>query len=75
MIVSDGTAVACLGGWHADFLATNRNGPLEPVAELGWDARSQTTPQRRLLLEGGHVFVLEPVAGHLLLPPLRVIRR
>lgn len=74
MIASDGSSVACLAGWRGDSLATNRNGPLEPVVELGWDARGQTTPQRRLLLHGGHVLVLEPVAGHLLLPPLRVRR-
>ena len=71
--VSEGS-VACLGGWRGDLLATNRNGPLEPVAELGWDANAQTTPQRRLVLHGGHVFVLEPSSGVLLVPPLRVRR-
>lgn len=74
MIAVSGPTVASLGGWRGDSLVTSRNGLLSPVAELGWDARSQTTPQRRLLLHEGHVFVLEPVSGFQLLPPLRVRR-
>ncbi len=74
MIAVAGDAVACLGGWRGDLLLTSRGGPLARVAELGWDARAQTTPQRRLLLHEGHVFVLEPVDGYRLLPPLRVRR-
>ncbi len=74
MIAVSGDALACLGGWRGDLLVTNRNGLLAPVAELGWDARTQTTPQRRLLLHEDHVFVLEPVSGYQLLPPLRVRR-
>jgi hypothetical protein len=74
VIAVEGATVACLGGWRSDLLVTNRNGPLAPVAELGWDVRTQTTPQRRLLLHDGHVLVLEPVEGCLLLPPLRVRR-
>lgn len=74
MIAVSGDALACLGGWRGDLLVTNRNGLLAPVAELGWDARTQTTPQRRLLLHGDHVFVLEPMSGYQLLPPLRVRR-
>jgi len=74
VIAVSGDAVACLGGWRGDLLLTNRSGSLAPVAELGWDRETQTTPQRRLLLEGRELFILEPVAGHLLLPPLRVRR-
>ena len=74
MIAVSGDALACLGGWRGDSLVTNRSGVLAPVAELGWDATTQTTPQRRLLLHDGHVFVLEPVSGYRLLPPLRVRR-
>jgi hypothetical protein len=74
VIAVSGSTVACLAGWRASFLVTNRNGSLKTVADLGWDARSQTTPQRRLLLHGGHILVLEPVSGFQLLPPLRVRR-
>jgi len=75
VIAVAGDVVACLGGWRGDILFVARGGSaLAPVAELGWDSRAQTTPQRRLLLEGGEVFVLEPVEGHLLLPPLKVRR-
>ncbi len=74
MIAVAGDTVACLGGWRGDLLLTSRGGPLAPVAELGWNARTQATPQRRLLLHESHVFVLEPVDGYRLLPPLRVRR-
>jgi len=74
VIAVAGDAVACLGGWRGDLLLTSRGGPLAPVAELGWDARACTTPQRRILLDGAQLFVLEPVEGHRLLPPLRVRR-
>jgi hypothetical protein len=75
VIAALGDAVACLGGWRGDrlFVAT-RGGALTPVTELGWDAHAQATPQRRLLLVPGQILVLEPVAGALLLPPLRVRR-
>lgn len=67
--------VACLGGWRGDGLFVSRGGRgLERVAELGWDAATQTTPQRRLLLREADLFVLEPVEGFLLRPPLRVRR-
>jgi len=67
--------VACLGGWRGDRLFVARgDGPLAPVAELGWIEDRQETPQRRLLLAGGEILVLEPREGHLLLPPL-VVRR
>ncbi len=74
MIALSGDVLACLGGWRGDVLLVNRDGLLTPVAELGWDARTQTTPQRRLVLCDGHALVLEPVSGHRLLPPLRVRR-
>jgi len=70
-----GDTVACLGGWRGDGLFVSRGGtPLARVAELGWDGAKQVTPQRRLLLRDGDLLVLEPVSGHLLLPPLRVRR-
>jgi hypothetical protein len=67
--------VACLGGWRGDGLFVSRGGrPLRKIADLGWDPETQTTPQRRLLLAEAELFVLEPVRGFLLLPPLRARR-
>jgi hypothetical protein len=75
VIAVAGDAVACLGGWRGDGLFVSRSlGPLSRVADLGWDAREQVTPQRRLEIARGELFVLEPVHGYLLLPPLRVRR-
>lgn len=75
MIAAAGPVVAHLGGWRGDrlFVAPD-GGTLAPVAELGWDAHTQTTPQRRLRVVSGEILVLEPVSGPLLLPPLRVRR-
>lgn len=75
MIAAGGPVVAHLGGWRGDrlFVASD-GGELRPVAELGWDAHTQTTPQRRLRVVSGEIFVLEPQAGALLVPPLRVRR-
>jgi hypothetical protein len=75
VIAVHGDTVACLGGWRGDGLFVSRGGrPLRRVAGLGWDAAAQTTPQRRLLLREADLFVLEPVRGFLLLPPLRARR-
>lgn len=75
MIAVLGDTVACLGGWRGDGLFVSRGGrPLGKVADLGWDDATQTTPQRRLLLRDEDLFVLEPVQGFLLLPPLRARR-
>ncbi|HEX5136434.1 MAG TPA: hypothetical protein VFY93_05650 [Planctomycetota bacterium] len=75
MIAVRDDTVACLGGWRGDGLCVSRGGgPLVRVADLGWDGAKETTPQRRLLLRDGDLFVLEPVSGHLLLPPLRARR-
>lgn len=75
MIAVEGDTVACLGGWRGDGLFVSRGGrPLARVADLGWDEPTQTTPQRRLLLREADLFVLEPVRGFLLLPPLRARR-
>jgi hypothetical protein len=75
VIAVSGDTVACLGGWRGDGLFVSRGGSaLARVAELGWDAATQTTPQRRLLLREADVLVLEPVHGFLLLPPLRARR-
>jgi len=75
VIAVSGPVLAHLGGWRGDLLSLSRDGgPPRPVAELGWDARAQVTPQRRLALAPDALFVLEPVAGPLLDPPLRVRR-
>lgn len=75
MIAAEGDVLAALGGWRGDQLFVSRGGgPFRPVAELGWDAAAQATPQRRMLLRGGELLVLEPVAGPFLLPPFRVRR-
>ena len=75
MIVACGPVVAHLGGWRGDRLFVARDGAeLRPVAELGWDPHTQTTPQRRLHVTAEAIFVLEPADGPLLLPPLRVRR-
>jgi hypothetical protein len=75
VITACGPVVAHLGGWRGDrlFVAPDA-GDLRPVAELGWDERTQTTPQRRLRVTAAEIFVLEPVEGPLLVPPLRVRR-
>jgi hypothetical protein len=75
VITACGPVVAHLGGWRGDrlFVAPD-GGVLRPVAELGWDAHTQTTPQRRLRVTSEEIFVLEPAAGPLLVPPLRVRR-
>ncbi len=75
MIAVCGPALAHLGGSRGDLLslARDREG-LRPVAELGWDASAQVTPQRRMVLTPEALFVLEPVSGPLLAPPLRVRR-
>lgn len=75
MITAGGPVVAHLGGWRGDrlFVAPD-GGALAPVAELGWDAHTQTTPQRRLRVVADEILVLEPVSGALLVPPLRVRR-
>ena len=75
MIAACGPVVAHLGGWRGDRLFVARDGgELRAAAELGWDAHTQTTPQRRLRVTPGEIFVLEPVAGPLLVPPLLVRR-
>ncbi|MGQ0613145.1 MAG: hypothetical protein ACT4PV_05340 [Planctomycetaceae bacterium] len=75
MIAVAGPLLAHLGGWRGDLLSLARDGEgLRPVAELGWDGRAQVTPQRRLALTEEALFVLEPVSGPLLAPPLRVRR-
>jgi hypothetical protein len=75
VITARGPVVAHLGGWRGDRLFVADEGAgLRPVAELGWDTHTQTTPQRRLRVAGREVFVLEPAAGPLLVPPLRVRR-
>ena len=75
MIAVAGSVIAHLGGPYGDRLSLSRDGgPFTLLAELGWDAAAQTTPQRRLLLMGEALFVLEPVSGPLLGPPLRVRR-
>jgi hypothetical protein len=75
VIVTSGSQVAHLGGWRGDLLRLSRDGgPFELLKDLGWDANRQTTPQRRLLLLEREILVLEPAAGALLAPPLRVRR-
>lgn len=75
MIAVHGATVVHLGGPRGDRLSLGREGePVRKIADLGWDARTQTTPQRRFRLEAESVLVLEPVRGPLLLPPLRVRR-
>jgi len=75
VIVAGGQVVAHLGGWRGDQLFVAPDGAeLRPVAELGWDAHTQTTPQRRLRVTAQEIFILEPLAGPLLVPPLRVRR-
>jgi hypothetical protein len=75
VITACGPVVAHLGGWRGDQLfVAEDGGELRPVAELGWDAHSQTTPQRRLRVTAEAIFVLEPTSGPLLVPPLRVRR-
>ena len=75
MIAAEADRVAHLGGWRSDRLSLGHPaGGLRLLAELGFDRRSQTTPQRRLLLRGEDLFVLEPVMGPELVPPLRVRR-
>jgi hypothetical protein len=75
VIAAGGAVVAHLGGWRGDRLFVARpGGELRPVAELGWDPQRQTTPQRRLRVTPEAIFVLEPVTGPLLVPPLRVRR-
>lgn len=75
MIAVRGDVVVCLGGWRGDGLfVSHGGGPLEKVADLGWDEAASITPQRRLLLLETDLLVLEPVRGFLLLPPLRARR-
>lgn len=75
MISVSGSAVAHLGGPRGDRLSVAEGGgPFRAVADLGWDFPSQCAPQRRILLAGATLFVLEPVNGLKLLPPLRVRR-
>ncbi|MHC4817467.1 MAG: hypothetical protein ACYTF8_05400, partial [Planctomycetota bacterium] len=75
MIAACGPVVAHLGGWRGDHLFVARDGgELRAAAELGWDAHTQTTPQRRLRVTLEEIFVLEPASGPLLVPPLLVRR-
>ncbi|MHC4550607.1 MAG: hypothetical protein ACYTEZ_17735 [Planctomycetota bacterium] len=75
MIAACGSVVVHLGGWRGDRLfVAHGPGEMRPVAELGWDGRFQATPQRRLVVTPEEIFVLEPAAGPLLVPPLRVRR-
>jgi hypothetical protein len=75
VIAACGAVVAHLGGWRGDQLFVARDEEeLRPVAELGWDPQRQATPQRRLRVTANEIFVLEPAAGPLLVPPLRVRR-
>jgi len=75
VIAVHGGLVAHLGGWRGDRLSLSRDaGPFAPIADLGWHAATQTTPQRRVLVTDDALLVVEPVAGPVLLPPLRVRR-
>ncbi len=75
MIATCGDDVAWLGGRRGDRLCLSIAGaPFRHVADLGWDTARQSTPQRRMVLTGDALFVLEPQEGPFLLPPLRVRR-
>ena len=75
MIAANGSVVVHLGGWRGDRLSLGRAGEgFRRIADLGWDARAQATPQRRLMFDGDTILVLEPVSGPVLAPPLRVRR-
>ena len=75
MISVWGSCVAHLGGDRGDRLFFSRDGgPFEVVADLGWDASAQVSPQRRILLCAQGLFVLEGAASLLMEPPLRVRR-
>jgi hypothetical protein len=75
VIAHSGRHLVYLGGWRGDRLFVSLDlGPLEPVVDLGWDARAQTTPQRRIAIEGESLFVLEPREGANLDAPCRVRR-
>jgi hypothetical protein len=61
MIVFDDSFVAYLGGPYGDTLSYSRDaGPFEEIASFGIDEEKQAAKQRRLLLHGETVFVLEP---------------
>jgi len=75
LIAAHDDDVAWLGGWRGDRLfLSERGGAFRPVADLGWDPVRQSAPQRRVVLTGDALFVLEPARGPVLLPPLRVRR-
>jgi len=76
MIVHDDSFVAYLGGPYGDTLYLSRDaGPFEAVRSFGIEAQEQATRQRRLLLAGDALFVLEPADGVLFGDgPLRVRR-
>ncbi len=75
MISVWGSHVAHLGGDRGDRLFFARDGGrFEVVADLGWDAAAQVSPQRRILLCAQGLFVLEGAKSLLMEPPLRVRR-
>jgi len=64
MIVHDDAFVAYLGGPLGETLYFAREGgAFEAVASFGLDEETQVAPQRRLLLAGDDLFVLEPAEG------------
>lgn len=75
MIHAGGALVVHLGGPRGDRLSISRDGgALEPLTDLGWDARAQAAPQRRVWTDGRTVFILEPIEGVLLDGEVRLRR-
>lgn len=73
MIAECGDAFAWLGGWRGTEVWLWRPGDgFRLLADL-FDGRT-ITPQRRVVLGFDALFVLEPAAGPVLAPPLRVRR-
>ena len=68
MIVVHGMSVVHLGGWRGDRLhVCSEATGFRVLADLGWDADHQVTPQRRLLVADpivvvGEVLILMHVA-------------
>ncbi|MHC4849607.1 MAG: hypothetical protein ACYTEG_14290 [Planctomycetota bacterium] len=64
MIVFDDCLVAYLGGPYGETLyLAEAGGSLRAVCSYGLEREAQAARQRRLLLAGEHLFVLEPAEG------------